>query len=276
MSERDSEVLSAIAGHHPNSSGWIRADCPFCVTDAGKEDTTASLGVNADSGWFRCWRCGAEGRLSGFEGVPQEQEEPGERPPLALPRGFVTADRAWDAVLADDAVEYLLRRGVGREQAAQIGIGFCFSGFYEKRIVVPIYDAQGELANWAARTWDSAERMRYRYPPGGRRVLFNGEALAVETDVPVLVVEGVFDAFPYWPNVVACCGKPTEQHIEELKKAHRPIVVTLDGDAWRECEALWMLLLCHGKDARWLRLPAGEDPASVDADGLWEQALEAP
>ena len=116
--------------------------------------------------------------------------------------------------------------------------------------------------------------MRYRYAPGGRRALFNEAALHVETDQPVLLVEGVFDAFPYYPNAVAFGGKPTDEQVAALLAAKRPMVSTLDGDAWQEAEALAMRLHLAGKRADWMRLPPGRDPADkkVDPDAVWAQA----
>ena len=277
MSEHDDEVRGAIAGRRPNQGGWIRCDCPFCASEVGKEDTSACLAVHATLGFFKCWRCGTKGRLDGYEDeVEEELEDDDDEPkPVELPERFVLLADAWGSITGRMAVDYLCSRGVDRAMCAELRIGACFSGYYAGRVVVPLYDMRGELANWTARTWLPNAPKRYRYAPGGRRVLFNERALFVDTHSPVLLVEGVFDAFPYYPNAVAFGGKPTEEHFGTLLGAWRSMVVALDGDAWQESEALALRLVLAGKRADWLKLPAGRDPADkkVDPDALWEQAI---
>lgn len=276
MGWRDDDVQDAIAGLRPNSRGWIRANCPFCPERAGKEDTTRALGVNAVSGKYVCWRCGARGRLRGFDDFADEPAAASDaQHSVPLPEGFVSLHDAWASLTAAPAVGYLRSRGVGGGKAAEVGIGACFRGRYAERVVVPVYDLSGYLVNWVARSWDPRvpKADRYRYAPGGRRVLFNGKAVAYRRDVPLLVVEGVFDALPYWPNAAACLGKPSDEQVAALAEAHRPLVVALDGDAWEEGEMLATRLQLAGARATWLRLPAGRDPGNVGSRELWHAAL---
>jgi DNA primase len=96
------------------------------------------------------------------------------------------------------------------------------------------------------------------------RNVFNAAALAVDTDDPLLVVEGTFDALPYWPDVVALLGKPSEGQIGLLLTACRPLVVALDGDAWLESEMLAARLELDGARATWLKLPPKRDPGDLE------------
>jgi len=93
--------------------------------------------------------------------------------------------------------------------------------------------------------------------------LFNEAALQGVDESEVLIVEGILDALPYFPNACACMGKPTEPQLRKMCAATRPLVLALDGDAWREGMAVVTRLQAEGKqDVRWLQLPPCEDPNS--------------
>jgi hypothetical protein len=107
------------------------------------------------------------------------------------------------------------------------------------------------------------------------KFLYNQAALYVETDAPVLIVEGVFDALPYWPHAVACLGKPGEVHRWLMTEAKRPIAVVLDGDAWEEGWGLseWLRTEVN-VPVGFVRLPPCTDPGSVDPAWLREEAKQ--
>jgi hypothetical protein len=150
------------------------------------------------------------------------------------------------------------------------------------RIVVPLLETGGsKWLGWVGRIWRKREGvLPYRYPAGMPRgaLLFNHDALLVETAEPCMIVEGVFDALPHWPRAVACLGKPSRGQLTALMAARRPIVVVLDGDAWREGQALARLLTFRGRSTKWLRLPPAVDPGDIAPDqmaGMIEEASAA-
>ncbi len=122
-----------------------------------------------------------------------------------------------------------------------------------------------------ARDYTGLSSVPYLYPKRMRRpeLLYNEPALYVETDVPVLVCEGVFDAAVAFPDSVACLGKPLQAHVEKLRRARRPVVVCLDGDAWEEGWALAQTLKLHGVCAGNLRLPPKTDPEELGRGRKW-------
>lgn len=93
---------------------------------------------------------------------------------------------------------------------------------------------------------------KYRYPAGmDRDDVYLAAELELETDEPLLIVEGVFDALAYWPNAIALLGKPTETQIDRIAaSAKRPLVAALDADAHREN------MILQGSMAR-RRVPCG-------------------
>lgn len=282
--KHDQLILDAIAGKRPNAKRRIRANCPLCEIVVQKADRKACLEFNAENGWWKCFRCDSRGRLDELPFdlstlTPRTQAEKDARPPVNLPEGFVPLWKAEEraSMVARPAVRYLRTR-VDERTIELARIGAAVRGPFRGRVVVPIYKG-GKLAGYVGRLWQKKVRegdKKYLYNPGFSRadVLYNEDALYVTTDRPVLVVEGVFDTFPFYPDAVALLGKPSPAQIEMMLQARRPIAVVLDGDAHREATQLAMTLRLHGKRAVDLRLPAGVDP-DEDVENVWRRAVRA-
>lgn len=93
------------------------------------------------------------------------------------------------------------------------------------------------------------------------------------------MVEGVPDAIPYWPDAVSCLGKPSEEQIRLLTHAKRPVVMCLDGDAWRLGRRVAERLAYDEVQASFVRLPPKTDPnnQAINHGPAWliERAAEA-
>jgi hypothetical protein len=280
-SEAAQDVLdSGVADY----SDWVRVSCQFCVTRIGKDDHRKSFGVNSVTGFFHCFRCGIKGKIQSEEfddGYSLETatqvaesnviDKPYHYTPLWLEPGA-------SAEALAPAREYMLSRGFGPKTWEAAQIGACYGGYFENRVVVPILggDCGTQWLGFVARDWVGTAERKYLYPRGMNRsdILWQCHLLYIETDEPVLVVEGVFDALPYVGSAVACLGKPAKKHVEMIKQAQRPIAVVLDGDAWEEGYALSQVLRLNGNRAGYVKLPAGEDPASVDCGWLLQEAYD--
>lgn len=270
-------VREALVGRTPNGSGWHRVNCPFCPEKVGVNDRAHALAANERTGWFRCWRCNTKGfYIEGLSRVEMVEAEKAPRTltPIDLPPSFrpladAVGGSAFTLLELGDAINYLLGRGVPFEACVSLGAGFCTDGPCRGRVVIPV-DVLGVRVGWVARDIYGRSRLRYIYPTGMPRgeFLFNEDALGVETDEPALLVEGIMDALPYYPHACAFLGKPSDQHVQLLTAAQRPLAVALDGDATIEGWSLAMQLRLDGLSAGHVALPAGRDPNTVDRVGL--------
>jgi hypothetical protein len=260
-------------------SGWFRVHCPVCEIATGKPDKRRSLGIKPP--FYRCWKCDAKGRLpddmlDGLDTAPVPEKD-GPPPNLGPPEGFVSlADpEGREALSLAPARDYLLGRNVGPDMWSAASIGACAFGRHYGRVIVPVLDMQGGWVGWVGRAWEKRAEQPYLYPPGMNRgeVLYHHGALLLETDEPVIVVEGVMDAIALWPRAVALLGKASEWQVQELLAAPRPVCVILDGDAWAEGWALAMRLRLEGQRAGSVRLGPRVDPDEVPRAWLEEQAL---
>jgi hypothetical protein len=263
-----------------SGDGWFRANCPYCLETSGKEDRRQSLGIKPSIAFFSCFKCGARGRLpDDFEAVRIDLAPALPSAPEAMqpPEGYEplwTAD-ARSSLFLGRPVTYLAQRGVSEQAVREARIGATLSGKFSGRIIAPVLDLDGRTwLGYVGRDWTGRAELKYRYPLGMQRAkfLFNQAALYIETDEPALVVEGMFDALPYWPDAVACLGKPGDIHRRLLAEAARPLAICLDGDAHEEAWALSELLRLRGRRAGAVRLPPCMDPNTVSRDWLREEA----
>jgi len=276
----DSQPASeALFTARKSGQGWFRADCPYCLDATGKADRRQSLGIKPSIAFFMCFKCGVRGRLKDVTPTePARKQEDEDAPPRIPPPPFyepLGADDAWGSIFLSDPRRYLVDRGVTQLTVAQARIGAVLEGPYSGRIIVPVLDVDEETwLGYSARDWTGQAQLRYKYPKGMRRghVLYNQAALYRETDDPVVLVEGVFDALPYWPDAVACLGKPGDVHRYIMYEARRPIAVCLDGDAHEEGWCLSRQLRLHGVRSGSVRLPPCSDPNSVEPRWLREEA----
>lgn len=281
MSRSDDQlVLDAIAGRRPNGKNQIRANCPFCEMVVFKVDRKQCLTFSAATGFWKCFRCDSKGKVNDLPfdvGSLQVERSSAEAPPVNLPEGFIPlwTPEGRASIAAAPARKYLASRGVSQATVQQARIGACVRGTFAQRVVVPIYKA-GKLAGYVGRAWKKKAELKYRYNSGFDRAstLYNEEALYATSDEPAIIVEGVFDTFPFWPNGVAVLGKPSGPQVDMMIAARRPILVVFDGDAHRDATALAMMLRLHGKTAAALRLPPGVDPDEC-VDHVKEKAREA-
>lgn len=102
------------------------------------------------------------------------------------------------------------------------------------RVVVPIFDASGNVASLYGRRLTD-EEPKHLYLRGERRGVFNG--IAARTNESLILVESIFDAMSLWSaglrNVISLYGKDgwTGDHATLVREnAVSEIILALDGD----------------------------------------------
>lgn len=276
----DSElVVSALDGRVASASGWTRANCPLCMLRRGTRDRRLSLAVS-EAGWFICHRCGATGRLDRRAVGVQRRTRPAVELGCDPPEGFapLCSPVGADSLALEPARRYLVGRGVASGIWLRAGLGATVSGPARNRIIAPVFSADGsKWLGWVGRDWTGRSLRKYLYPSGMQRaaLVYCEHLLDLPTREPLLVVEGVFDALAFWGSAVALLGKPSSQQVARLSRSRRALIVALDGDAWREGEALSLRLSLRGARAVFVRLPPGEDPGSIGRERLRNAAHAA-
>ena len=190
--------------------------------------------------------------------IPKRLTEPKPAAyPVQMPDGVPL-----DAVdPAEPVLEYVASRGLDPVVLSQKhGViycpkdDFCRPQIYQPRLVIPLYalsdetskfgePAQKVLVGWQGRlvATDLAKSdIKYLTSAGTKKShMLYGLPLAVNTTGPVVIVEGVVDAWKTGDNALALIGKTISTEQVTLLLRHfrgRPIVVLLDNDAEADAE----------------------------------------
>ncbi len=273
MSDRD-RVEDAITGARLTSTGYYQVQCVFCL-DEGHDDKKTSLHVNAATGWYKCWRCEARGRISPQDAPGRVLPPPTQgRPDKTLfeaPEGFQELETpiGRSSLTFEPAWAYLIGRGIHQRAIQALRLGACEGGFWGGRIIAPHFDVDGKTwLGWVGRVWVKRPRegvLPYRYPVGMQRTLYNARVLEIETDEPALGFEGALDVAHYHDRAFGFFGSPTPAHLKEIKeRAKRPVAIVLDGDAHDKGAMVALHLRLDGIEAGSVRLGPRIDPDQVD------------
>jgi DNA primase len=159
---------------------------------------------------------------------------------LKLPEGFTKfKDSSLIYPVRRQAYNYLTQRGITDKIIEKYGVGFCDSGAFSGRIIIPSYDSKDELNYFIARSWDPNSRAKYKNPESSKdEIIFFENTINWNDDI--YLCEGAFDAI-FLPNSIAMLGK----HMSELlrntlyEKANGNIIICLDADAWQDAVKLY-------------------------------------
>lgn len=288
-------VTSNLVSVKTTATGELIAECPWCGRYGG-------FYVSPKTGNFICFKCDEKGRhlvgvVAQVEGIswqeakrfilqrtvefrrretPQtllekikalrpsdgEPTEENELVEVELPEEFtpVFQDGKWKFP------KYLKQRGIDRRTAKIWGLGFCDSGRYEGRVIVPIECPNGY--SFAARDTTGLQEPKILHP----RFADHGKLLIgwdhVKPGSDVAIVEGPFDAlrwFSHGIQAVGLGGKTLHEAQLGMMLKWPPdtsIIIALDPE---EIEAPFLVakqLKNHFDEVYIARLPEGIDPGA--------------
>jgi DNA primase len=149
--------------------------------------------------------------------------------------------------------------------------------FFRNRVLFPIFDAQGDPVSFGGRVMPGGEGPKYRNTSETplyhkSRVLYglNWAKSDVVNANEVIVCEGYTDVIGFAaagvPRAVATCGTAlTEEHVTQLRKFARRILLAFDPDSAGKAAAdrVYAWERSHDIDVAVVDLPAGDDPADL-------------
>jgi DNA primase len=286
------EILESFLGRskgHNHSSGQMQFDCPACSEDEGMPDGDGkgNLEVNYNKGFFHCWRCGDTNRMKGNLAVlikrygndkilrdfylvkPEfkQKNELGETEDMKLPESFMLLDGCNPKHYKyNDAMLYLTKRGITSDIIKQYRIGFCNSGKYANRIIIPSYDSNNELNFFIGRAFYPKSKPKVLNEEAEKSLVVFNE-YHINWDATIYLVEGPFDHV-VTPNSIPLLGKFVHPYLFHLlqTKAKGDIVVVLDGDAWEDTKKLYRQLNTGNLRGRVRVVQLGEkyDPSLIN------------
>lgn len=237
--------------------------CPNgCVSPKHK------LEINTETGQYQCWVC--SGEKNGYKGkslvrllkqakAPQNiidevkslqvATHEYNHIPVDKPVEYITLPNEYKSLyniespnlIERHAIVYLKKRNIFQEDILKYNIGYCTSGKYKNRIIIPLYDDKGQLIYFEARAFDN-NSLKYIKPELPRDIIPNEHF--INWSVPIILCEGVFDMIAIKRNVIPLLGKNIQPELMKkiVTSQVRKVYICLDADATKKalqfCEEL--------------------------------------
>jgi len=244
------KILYGTLGHYSDKGNELLFSCPAC------NHRKLKFSVNLDKNAYKCWICDYRGRnirrvvrrfgsytelqkwdqitnrtdLERFADLFMEPEHREEAQKLELPPEFVSLCANNIPATGMYAMRYLQKRGIEYADILKWKIGYCFSGEYKNRIIVPSFDDEGDISYFVARSYNG-DSYKYKNPRVSKNITFN--ELYVDWNSDLIIVEGIFDALVAG-NAVPILGstlRTDSKLIREIVRHDTPIYIALDPDA---------------------------------------------
>jgi|TARA_R100000030_G_scaffold16647_1_gene11142 DNA primase len=196
-----------------------------------------------------------------FKDVRRYKKVKEEKKICQLPKEFKSLLNKEDTITKRHALAHLKKRKIDKKTILRYNIGYCESGLYENRIVVPSYDSDGNLNYFIARNiFDGG--MKYKNPPVSKDVV--GFDLFINWDEPIVLCEGVFDAIAVRRNAIPLFGKTIPKSVMKkiFEKRVERIYILLDSDAYWDSIEMTDILMRNGIDVNFIKLEE-KDPSEI-------------
>jgi len=177
---------------------------------------------------------------------------------ITLPNEYKSLSEPHTSIIRDHALLFLKKRGISSEDIKRYNLGYCTEGEYQNRIIIPSYDEHGKLNYFVGRDF-YASTLKYKNPPISKDII--GFDLYVNWSLPIILVEGVFDAMSVKNNSVPLFGKTILPKLYQkiVEKKVKDIFIVLDSDAFDDAIQMTEKFVNEGINVNFVKLN-GKDP----------------
>jgi DNA primase len=260
-----------------NSNDNVAFHCPFCNHHKKK------LEVNVRSQRWHCWICNAGGHKISILGrklnldrqkiskiiqltndidhLPSKTSTNTEV--LTLPKEFRPL---WHFDKASpeyrNAVFYLRNRNINIQDILKYRIGYADKGLYSGKIIIPSFDANGNLNYFVSRAYYEDDLQKHRNPNTSKDII--GFELHINWNMPIVLVEGAFDAIAIKRNAIPLFGKTISNTLKKriVERGVKTIYICLDNDAKKQALEACEYFMSNGIDVYLVDLPES-DPSDM-------------
>ena len=253
-------------------------NCPFCNHRKPKLEINMHTNEEGKNFW-ECWVCQTRGQTirsllyqlktpkeeaqSILKYLPKgAQSEYKQLSIVELPKEYQPLYLASsESYVANMVKNYLYERGLSSNDFIKYGIGYCTTGDYGGRVVIPSYSGSNQLNFFVARTYDGSY-FKYKNPEASKDIIFFENL--INWNAPIILCEGVFDAIAIKRNAIPILGKSisTSLYKKIITSSVRDIYIALDDDAKDRAVQIGEQFLNQGKRVFIVTLP-DKDPSQM-------------
>ena len=275
-------LLQTIFGAGVKSPEHFAVSCPSCCSETDRKHKK-KLSIRLATGMHHCWICGLKGKtlkytikkykpqyLSEYCRIFEEEDynsklsipDEDEIILAALPKGFIPL--ATSIPLDPDhiaTIKYLFARQISKADFYRWRLGTCTTGKFSRKVIMPSFNALGELNYYTARSIDSDGSKKYINSKVKRKdVIFN--EINIRWDNPLTLVEGPFDLMKCNWNATAMLGSYLDesyQLFQKIVKNNTSIILAMDSDAKDKCSKIAQKLKSYGINVKYINLDKFND-----------------
>jgi DNA primase len=288
------KILYDSFGHHKKQGKELLFKCPACNHFKHK------LSINLDKNAFKCWICNYRGRnlrrlirrygsytqlqkwdaisdrtdIERFSDLFMAESFAEDKPKVELPPEFLSLVQKNIPATGRRAKKYLRSRGVSDADIVRWKMGYCFSGEYRNRVIIPSFDDDGEVSYFIARSYNG-DSYKYKNPKASKNIVFN--ELFIDWNDDLTIVEGVFDAVVAG-NATPILGSTLHSNsrlIQKIVHNDTPVYIALDPDAADKERKIIQTLLKYDIELYKIDVSGYEDVGSMSREVFNERKQKA-
>lgn len=288
------ELLESILGKGRQTSGDnVAFFSPFC--DHHKQKLEINLDSELKDNPWHCWISNEKGRsiytlfkkikvkkvhiqkLEEITGGRFLYDKQDKKEFVQLPDDFFQLSSITKKDLKNpyikNVLNYLNKRGITPIDIIRYNIGMSFTGEYANRIIIPSYDSNGNLNYFVSRSI-SDYGMKYKNPKVSKDII--AFDFYINWNMPITLVEGVFDAIAVKYNAIPLLGKFMSTTLKKkiIDSGIKKIYLALDSDAITDTLKIAKYFINSGIDVYSINLDK-KDPSEMGHDEFIEKYQSA-
>jgi len=170
-----------------------------------------------------------------------------------------------------NAIYYILKkRKISPIEILRYNIGYCETGRFANRIIIPSYDNIGNLNYFTARSYYEDDPIPYLNVNLSKDII--GFDLFINWKLPISLFEGPFDAIAYRRNAIPLFGKQISEKLKMkiITEKVKNIYIGLDPDAIKDSIKIIEEFYRQGLNVYFLQMTGENDAAKEGYKKLME------
>ena len=271
-------IENILGKSHKRARDNYAFHCPFCNHHKPKLEINMATNEEGKNPW-ECWVCQTKGRT--IRSLLYQLKTPREQASeilkyvpkgsfieykglsiIELPKEYQPLyNSSSTSVIANLVKKYLYERGLTDNDFIKYGIGYCTSGEYGGRVIIPSYSESNSLNFFIARSYDG-NYFKYKNPEASKDIIFFENL--INWNQPIILFECVFHAMAIKRNAIPLLGKSisTSLYKKIITNKVKDIYIALYTDAKDRALEIGEKFLNQGKRAFLVDLP-DKDPSEM-------------